>query len=195
MYGVPLAIVAFIFVSDLLVHHILRNIRYIYVVQFAYLCYFLFTFSFIFPFRLFFIVWLVLLCSRTRYASTSPALPEMRRFVSQSSVAAKYACLYSLDQSARTDVVGQQERFIMQRQHIHACVETNRWAAVILSKTLPLYALLVLSPCGAKLRLTASKRMSGVLACGYPTFVLSASRRRLRERERVTRRSFLSRGS
>ena len=77
MYGVPLAIIAaFPFLSDFL-PHIIQNTTY--DLSFVLFClfvrfFFCFLSSFLFFFS-FFVVWLGLLCSRTRYASTSLALP------------------------------------------------------------------------------------------------------------------------
>ena len=77
MHGVPLAIAAFPFLPDLL-HHILQNtfdlfrfFFFFFFLFFSFFCFLVFVF-FVFSF---FMVWFVLWYYRTRYASTSLALP------------------------------------------------------------------------------------------------------------------------
>ena len=76
-YGVPLAIAAFTFLFDLLASHSSEHL------SFVLLC-FLFSFLFFvyfFLFLSFLVVWLILLCYRTRYSSTHLlCLDELRLF-------------------------------------------------------------------------------------------------------------------
>ena len=116
-----ISLAAFPFLSDLLASHSSEHLSFVLLCFLSFSFYFIQIFFFLFFFSLYLMVWLVLLCSRTRYASASRALFStlINRdclvysifTVSEHRICISLAWRISTD-SGCTDVVGYTERTV-----------------------------------------------------------------------------------